>query len=382
MACSNRTPPTTPANTRPKLEFAQRRMAICGVCQHNIRGVCELVKDIQLELGTNKEGKIEVGAMMPEAWCPIGRWDQHKETPIIPGQRRTCTWCRRYHDKQTEVCSWCRNKMEMERRNAQKGIGGFVVGQPYDTRLHELRPRPFTSTPVRNLHYFIYPRFDSSVRYHLDQLRQSIDQFNGKRVCCIAIDDKTLEKKYWDEIHSLFTDVHVQQNDHNKRELVGFVHSLAMLESTDVNQAICFAHAKGQQPHTANSKTIRMWTDAAYETCVRNWEEVEQAFTRGYPVSGVFKSIGSFRTTAYKWHYSGAFWWARSVDLFENPSWKHTCNRWWAAESYVGRHWYATEGHCLFGNNTGGGSLYNPAVWSTLNQELEQWRKAKAHVTA
>ena len=38
---------------------------------------------------------------------------------------------------------------------------------------------------------------------------------------------------------------------------------------------------------------------------------------QGFPVAGAFKSNKAFQTTQYKWHYSGAFWWARSQNCLK-----------------------------------------------------------------
>ncbi|NDI04233.1 MAG: hypothetical protein EBY77_08835 [Rhodobacteraceae bacterium] len=95
-----------------------------------------------------------------------------------------------------------------------------------------------------------------------------------------------------------------------------------------------------------------------YETCLRNWIEVEDAMTQGYPVAGAFKSTAAFQTAQYKWHYSGSFWWARSQKLFENRLWQEMCNRWWGFESYVGRHFTRQEGYCLFRPLYRGEALY------------------------
>ena len=266
--------------------------------------------------------------------------------------------------------------MGMEHRNLAKNIGKSGWGDPYDSRMHDVVRRPFTGQVTKHLHYFMYPRYEDSTSYHLTQLRRSVGAFNGKRVICIATDANTVEKQFRSEIEELFTDVIYAVNNPRLRELVGFVDSLKKLASQDPNHVICFAHAKGQQAHTHNTEVIRIWNDVAYETCVRNWEGVKAAMEKGHPITGVFKSIGAFRTTAYKWHYSGACWWGRSAAIFENPQWQKTCNTWWGSESYVGRHWWSEEAHCLFGDNTGGGSLYDPRTWVRLEKELEEWRKA------
>lgn len=364
-------------------EFALRRMAKCGVCEHNVRGVCTLVKELQADRGNIKDGLVEIGVLMPDAWCPVGKWGVHRKTPLLPGDRPMCFWCGRYHDNlENEICHWCRNRLAMQHRNAIKGIGANALGSPRDTRLHEIRYRPFTEPTTRHLHFFLYPKFANSVRYHIDQLYKAADIFNGKRAVCVATDSSTCEADFRSAIEDLFTDIQYIENDPNRRETAGFIETLKAVLSDSENEAICFAHGKGQQMHTQNSEMIRKWCDAAYETCVTNWAAVKNAMEEGYPIAGSFKSVGAFKTTAYKWHYSGAFWWARSRAILENENWEQLCNKWWGTESYVGRHWWPDEGYCLFGDHTGGGSLYDKQTWVRLDMELERWRSDSLKQTA
>ena len=165
------------------------------------------------------------------------------------------------------------------------------------------------------------------------------------------------------------------RNESKKRERVGFIPSLQKIISDDPNEVICFAHGKGQQYHTKSSTIITKWTDAMYETCVKNWDGVKREMEKGYPAVGSFKSVGAFRNTPFAWHYSGSFWWARSHKLYKRR-WRGICKRWWASESYVGRHFTREEGACLFGEITGS-SLYDPQTWDYVSSELEKWRENK-----
>ena len=353
-------------------EFVDRRLSICKDCEHNHRGVCRETQ----ALHPNKEALIDAGVLLQDAWCPIGKWNAVSKRLVVEGQRPQCPWCTRFFDGRTAVCKWCVGKMQMERRNANRGLNRQSKFEPYDIRAHIVKPLPFTDTVQRDLHFFWYPRYADSTEYHIEQLERSIDLFNGHKICCVVVDDNTLHEKYLDKMQSLFDEVHIKPNNSKRRELVGFIPMLERLKSTDPNRVVCFAHGKGAQHHTHQSGIVREWTDAMYETCVRNWQGVEQGFTEGYPVAGSFKSIGNFRTTMFRWHYSGAFWWARSSQLFGNRNWKSTCGRWWGAESYVGRHFHHDEGYCLFGDGCAGGAQYHESTWLRLRPELIAWRKA------
>jgi len=271
------------------------------------------------------------------------------------------------------ICPYCENKSKLRIRN---------MDFPDKFRIHDISPKKFTATPILNLHYFLYPRYLESSAWHLDRLQSEIGQFNGRRVCCVAVDANTVQSDLRTQLDAVFTDVYYVPNNPARRELAGFIPSLEMLYSHDENAAICFAHAKGQQAGTSVCPTIRKWIDACYETVVFNWPQTMAAMEQGFPVAGSFKVLGQFRSSKYKWHYSGSYWWGRSAAIFANPLWKSVCARWWGSESYVGRHWSHDEGYCLFADNTAASSAYNHEMWANrYNAELEQWR-ANKYVTA
>lgn len=350
--------------------FAHNRLEICNECGRNVNGICTSVAAKHGEA----KAVIETGVIRREVSCPLGRWESILQSCPACGRRDVIV------DSHAGVCKRCIQKHRIEGgRGKSSAALSRAIAQSVDS-IEKPTIRPFSGEPTRHLHYFIYPRYEEQTAYHLDQVRRSLDTFNGKRVVCVVTDRHTVEKKFETEIQELFTDVRYEQNNPIRRELVGFVNSLKLLQTRDWDHVICFAHAKGQQRHTHDNDVIRLWVDTMYETCVRNWDQVRQAFDDGYPVTGVFKSVGAFRSTRYKWHYSGSFWWARAARLFANPFWNETCRSWWGSESYVGRHWKPTQGHCLFGDGTGNGSLYKAETWKRLELELEQWRESKTIV--
>ena len=144
--------------------------------------------------------------------------------------------------------------------------------------------------------------------------------FNGDRICCVATDDTTLEKTYKDDLEEIFTEVYYINNDPSKREGAGFVSTLEKMKLDDPNRVICFAHAKGQQSHTYQSETVLTWVEMMYETCVRNWDGVKHAMESGYPLAGSFKRNSGH---VMGWHYSGSFFWARSMSIHEKQNWRN-----------------------------------------------------------
>jgi len=338
---------------KPKTSLSEQRLAVCNKCNRNVDGICRTV--------AAKHGKeravISHGINRPSVSCPKGKWLSLK---IV------CPSCDRHIlvNERLGFCEWCRIKKNMGRKNRS-----LIMD---DGRDHTVVPSPFSDTPIKNLHYFMYPRYEESINYHLEELRKSVFIFNGKKICCVAIDENTLHEKYEKQIADIFDEVYYVQNNPNIREKAGFITTLQKFRTKNPNEVICFAHAKGQQIHTKSAPLIRLWSETMYETCVRNWSQVKEAMEQGFPVVGSFKSYSGFRTTSYMWHYSGSFWWGRSKEIFMNRRWKDMCDNWWAAESYVGRHYNRDEGYCLFGLNPG--NLYEYQTWERLKPELEIWR--------
>lgn len=335
--------------------LANYRLPICNACPLNNKNICTPIAFKH----SPEKARIDDGVRRLSCKCPKGKW---------PEVKRVCPYCSRYErvDENKGMCNWCYDKRNTNRYNKNPLI---------DNRDHIINPYNFDDEPIKNLHYFLYPRYEESTSYHLEQLEKSIDIFNGKRVCCVATDQNTLQEHFKTKLRELFTDILYLPNNSHEREKVGFLPALHKLISKNRNHVICFAHAKGQQPHTSDSANIRLWSDAMYETCLRNWDEVKAAMIRGYPVAGSFKSTAAFQTALFKWHYSGSFWWGRSKKIFENKRWRDMCQRWWATESYVGRHFTREEGYCLFRPLYSGESLYDDSTWKSVLKDLEIWRQ-------
>lgn len=358
-------------------ETVRARSALCSMCVENLNGQCLKTRDEK----TGVHSPINKFVNDLDKSCPIGVWGSESQFEHT-NKKRPCKLCGRLHNYGSHICKVCVQNLERKRRNLEKGIGSkanlLAMARSKEQLLesvdYTVREDPFTETATKNLHYFVYPRYEESTRHHIDKLKECIHNFNGKRVCCIAVDDETYQDKFIPELRDLFTDVYMIPNNPKKRERAGFIISLDKLQTKDTNEVICFAHAKGQQYHTKSSPIIKEWTDTMYETCVNNWRNVKRFMENGYPAVGSFKNNTAFKNTAFGWHYSGSFWWARSYKLFQR-NWRGVCSRWWASESYVGRHFTREEGACLFGEMAPGESLYHHQIWDRLRVDLDNWRK-------
>ena len=363
MPCNAKTVAiSVPSQARQIEAAAASRSIVCGKCFWNRDGVCKVVA---AKHGKEKANILD-GVHRLSLDCPIGKWKSI--TTVCPHCGRSIVV-----NETTGVCKWCKQKHNTGRQNRVSYLPREVP--------QRIVKKPFVGEPVRNLYFFLYPRYLKSTLYHIEQLEKSADVFNGKKICCVAIDSETLQEQEQirSRLEALFDTIIYIENDAAMRESAGFVESLEHLATLDPEQMVCIAHGKGQQVHTASNDIVRQWNDAMYETVVRNWKNAADAMELGYPLAGAFKSIGNFATTAHRWHYSGTFYWVRSQSFFGNKAWKQMCSQWFAAESYVGRHYADYEGFCLFGDHIHGGSMYKPYTWQRLEPELVVWRQENEH---
>lgn len=358
-------------------QWMKNRIKICNGCQHLYKDVC--VFHIGSKKLSSNVDAIDSICADPNTSCPADKWANIEDDfykPENKPSRNECVWCSRIMYDNRGVCRPCVDLFQVEVRNSKKGYNRNLPSRfsSADDRSHEIVPSLFTSEVKKDLYFFLYPKYEGSVKYHIDKLKEHIDQFNGNKICCLAVDKSTCQNTFINELESIFTDIFTIKNDPRKREAAGLVEGLSRLITDDPNRVACFAHGKGQQRHTENSKNIRKWTDAMYETCVGNWDDVKTAMEKGYPLAGSFKVIGGSFRNRFRWHYSGTFYWVRSSVISVNSNWRDICNRWWAAESYVGRHWTQEEGYCLFGDNVKGGAMYNDSTWVQMDEALKAWR--------
>ena len=357
MACkpSDRNRPTASVMSAANKAIADARKMVCDKCDRNNDGVCRTT--------AARKGKAKAdiahGVQRLSLACPLGKWDSVAVE---------CPRCERQIvvDERIGVCKWCESKRTTGRE--------FRIEYVPQMRPGNVVAFPFTEQPVRHLAFFLYPRYEESTAYHIEQLSKSVHLFNGKKICCVAIDRKTHHEKFGKELESLFDEIFFVKNDPAKREVAGFIPLIEKLKSKSPNEMICFAHGKGQQPHTNSTPLIKEWCDAMYDTCVRNVDSVQSAFEDGFLSAGSFKSVGNFSSTAYRWHYSGGVYWIRSQRLFAMKGWKTTCPHWWGAESYVGRLFHRDEGFCLFGDHIAGGTMYINDTWLRLRPALTDWK--------
>jgi hypothetical protein len=225
---------------------------------------------------------------------------------------------------------------------------------------------PFTSPPVRDLAYHVYPLTDHGGyvwRRRVAQLLRHIALFNGHRVIGVAEEPGRTDSArdvlaaFKGEVDA--SDVIVVWNDPSRWECSTLLPLLSRLETADPDRCLLWAHAKGVTRPPGH--VCQHWADALGEVMLARWPAVEADLVR-HRVTGAFR----WRTRMWPdhsradWFYSGSWFWARSRHLFARD-WRRTDAFKWAAESYAPTHFAHAESGCLFADEAG--NVYDQAQW-------------------
>jgi len=259
-------------------------------------------------------------------------------------------------------------------------------------------------TPVRDLIMHVYPvEGNGAWQRNIGHILKRIHLFNGKRICAIATTRPGIglptavreQFPYLDSRGSMakldspesveavlrphgFEFIRVPNNP-NLGEVTSFPLLLEKIESQDPDRVFLYCHAKGTSRPSSHGSHLHEWTDILYETLLDYWPVVEWEL-KHHPLAGTFKKSGrGFDGSESRWHYSGAFFWARSKNVFSR-NWKQVDKIWGGAESWPGVHFQEHEGGTVF---HGGGphvNLYDVNYLNaTVKPSLELWRGMHAH---
>ena len=98
--------------------YIRARAAVCSLCEHNDSGICLELKKIT----PDRPCEIQIGVELPESYCPDGRWDRHNVNDYP--KRAKCSMCGGWSMGATsQFCRQCVNRMEVDRRNLDLGVG-------------------------------------------------------------------------------------------------------------------------------------------------------------------------------------------------------------------------------------------------------------------
>lgn len=284
-------------------------------------------------------------------------------------------------------CSGCKEKTPSQAKitqnsgTARKGIRHPKVIPPGPCSYKPVRPLPFTGPVVRHLLYHIYPFDDVVWKWNLDELARRLDLFNGRRIVSIVTDHQSDSA---DDVRRYLGDSFEyieSKNSTSAGEHVSFVKLLSRLESTDVNECVFYAHAKGVtrrkkvRPPYGMWPAIQQWASAAYETCLDYWPLVREQLQQ-YAMSGSFQWRENVlhRPHYHGHHYSGTFWWFRSAHVYSR-CWDRVEQGFYAAESWPGYQFKQDDVGNLFTMQSGA-NLYRAEYWDkVLSPALADWRR-------
>jgi hypothetical protein len=253
---------------------------------------------------------------------------------------------------------------------------------------------------VRHLLYHVYPVAGNGVwRWNLDNLIKRLPLFDGVRAAAVATNppgkmgeftSNTIGHTPYGNYIPDYTDsaeevvellrphgfkFHVTRNDANLREVKTFEPLFYNVMNYRGNDMTLYAHAKGVcRPF---GDIVMTWTRVLYEAMLDYWPVVENSLC-SHPVAGCFKKVGMgwpATQSLSTWHYSGSWFWFRNADLFAK-NWRRIDKFWSGIEPYPSLHFSESEAGVVFGQGTIETlNLYNPATWTRIGSEWEQWKQ-------
>lgn len=285
---------------------------------------------------------------------------------IIPGQACGCTAKLR----QCKELGQCTTGVQRDGVPCCRTCGHYDAGwiKPLDKR---------------HLAYVVMPVAGNGTwQRNLDQLKLRLPLFNGRRLVAIMVESPTSRhqlnppaavKDYLAGCGCEFFEV---PNQPALREVAAFHDLFAPLATTNDDEAIFFAHAKGVT-HPARHPAHR-WATVMYEVLLDYWPAVQRQLY-DYPIAGCFKKLGTAFNNS-DWHYSGTFFWLRAADLF-NRNWQNIDQVEFGMESWPSWQFKEAEAASVF--HTGRVprlNLYSPSYWSnTVEPELARWLGNNQH---
>lgn len=229
-----------------------------------------------------------------------------------------------------------------------EGCDGFASSDHYDTSR-------------RHLLYYVFPVKDSNWKWNCDQVKGSLDLFNGRRVVAVGTaSSKFALDPVQDVVDYLGPSFDVIEVPQRKRlgEVLAFPDLIKRVKHIRGPQDFTlYCHAKGTTRPKDFTKT---WTDLMYRSCF-NWAWVEDAL-RDAAITGPFQMPMPGGPSPDAWFYSGTFFWMRNSEVFSRPD----CT---IVPQYYGgvEHWPWTRvprnrASCIFFECSAPTNLYDPAV--------------------
>lgn len=230
---------------------------------------------------------------------------------------------------------------------------------------HEPRHAAPAAGDLRHLTYHLYPRGDWW-RWNVQQLRQRISLFNGRRIMAVVTDQYSASLE---EVQRLLADCDMEyialDNEENLREQVSHMQLIEALEPHQGRADVTFyGHGKGVSTR-ALYPGVAAWTDEMYRGCLDYWPLVRRLLQDSC-AAGCYRRLWcGLPHHNVKWHYSGTFRWLRNRDLYSR-NWRAIGKGYCAAEGYPPTQFQLEETACVHGEfGSGGMGLYQPETWAT-----------------
>lgn len=228
----------------------------------------------------------------------------------------------------------------------------------------------------RNLLMHIYPlRCHQNWRRSVAHLCARWDQFTGRRVASVALDEKT---NSLDEVREAFGNREVEfraVKNGPLQEVASFPGLLETVEP-DRDSITFYCHAKGAT-HCDPTSASHLWCDAMAEACLDYPELVDCCLSEAV-VCGAFRSkmIIGWPGPSPPFHFAGTWFWFRNDVLFERD-WRQVDPVLWGVEAWPGFRFAEAESRCLFLDNAHTLHLYDQAFWAKIiTPGMVNWRSA------
>lgn len=205
----------------------------------------------------------------------------------------------------------------------------------------------------RNLLVHCYPaRANDLWRWHLSQIEPHADQFNGRKIMAVGVDESThsLETVRSAANRLKFDDIIATKNDSRLREVASFPLLLREVASKCCDEATLYLHTKGNSV-SKNAEGIHLWVMAMYRALLMSPERVAQGLC-SHTAVGCCKIVwpagrhGPYPTQQPRvakkyarlpghWMFAGTFFWFRHDMIFSRPQWDIVADDRYAAEAWL-----------------------------------------------
>jgi len=172
---------------------------------------------------------------------------------------------------------------------------------------------------------------DEPTLLSLNLLREYKNVFSGQKIIYAAFDDpQSINFNDLKEVFSFFTDpqIKIVPNNSENRESEYFIESLKNI--IDVNSLTFYAHNKGST-HKLDS-SLKNWILAMFFFNL----EMKVDISNDIIFSGILRKIVKINDLDCDWHYSGAFFWFNTKNLFAIKNWDVMKKGRMSLESYPG----------------------------------------------